>query len=181
MTKLYEATDDYRDIQRHADEEAEANEGVITNETFNELMEASATVQECLLRSARMIANWKGELPGLEAEIKRLKARKKATDNKINGYKDYVLRELMTLPPGERTVSDDVFKISAQKNPMSVEVLDEDIVDLTVTDKGTTWIIATETIEIKVDKDAVKKYYKATKIVPDGCRIIEDRHSLRIR
>ena len=177
--RLYEATDDYRDIQRIADEEAEANEGVITNETFNMLMEASSSVQECALRSARMIANWQAELPGLKKEIKRLTAKKMTLDNKIGSYKLYVLRELMTLSPDERTISDDVFKISVAKCPASVEVVDEDGLEPALEAHG--HLYRFKHARLQIAKSEILDYYRDTGKTPDGCTIITDKQRLSIR
>ena len=102
----------------------------------------------------------------MEKEINR--ANKKMIDNSINRFKEYVKENMEDLCLPKITTDLGTLKIS--KNPVSVEIIDEEIIDKKY--------LKTK-IEVKPDKTAIKKdLQKGIQIA--GARLIEDKTRLDI-
>lgn len=104
----------------------------------------------------------------MEKEINRITANKKMIDNSINRFKEYVKENMEDLCLPKITTDLGTLKIS--KNPVSVEIIDEEIIDKKY--------LKTK-IEVKPDKTAIKKdLQKGIQIA--GARLIEDKTRLDI-
>lgn len=124
-------------------------------------------------KSANIIAYYQNEmalLDGIDAEIKRLQEFKKATQNKVERYKDYVKSNMELL--GIDKIETALGKISIAKSPISVEVVDVDKIP------NQYKIIVSD---IKVDKQKIKDDFKNTGEIVDGVNIITNNTNLRIK
>lgn len=124
-------------------------------------------------KSANIIAYYQNEmalLDGIDAEIKRLQEYKKATQNKVERYKDYVKSNMELL--GIDKIETALGKISIAKSPISVEVVDVDKIP------NQYKIIVSD---IKVDKQKIKDDFKSTGELIDGVNIITNNTNLRIK
>lgn len=124
-------------------------------------------------KSANIIAYYQNEmalLDGIDAEIKRLQEYKKATQNKVERYKDYVKSNMELL--GIDKIETALGKISIAKSPISVEVVDVDKIP------NQYKIVVSD---IKVDKQKIKEDFKNTGEIVDGVNIITNNTNLRIK
>lgn len=124
-------------------------------------------------KSANIIAYYQNEmalLDGIDAEIKRLQEYKKATQNKVERYKEYVKSNMELL--GIDKIETALGKISIAKSPISVEVVDVDKIP------NQYKIIVSD---IKVDKQKIKDDFKNTGEIVDGVNIITNNTNLRIK
>ena len=124
-------------------------------------------------KSANIIAYYQNEmalLDGIDAEIKRLQEFKKATQNKVERYKDYVKSNMELL--GIDKIETALGKISIAKSPISVEVVDVDKIPNQY---------KTIVSDIKIDKQKIKENFKNTGEIVDGVNIITNNTNLRIK
>ena len=124
-------------------------------------------------KSANIIAYYQNEmalLDGIDAEIKRLQEFKKATQNKVERYKNYVKSNMELL--GIDKIETELGKISIAKSPISVEVVDVDKIP------NQYKIVVSD---IKVDKQKIKEDFKNTGEIVDGVNIITNNTNLRIK
>lgn len=124
-------------------------------------------------KSANIIAYYQNEmalLDGIDAEIKRLQEFKKATQNKVERYKDYVKSNMELL--GIDKIETALGKISIAKSPISVEVVDVDKIPNQY---------KTIVSDIKIDKQKIKEDFKNTGEIVDGVNIITNNTNLRIK
>lgn len=105
----------------------------------------------------------------IKNEIDRLTAMKKAVDNRIDKFKEYVKENMQHLEVEK--IETELGTLSIAKNPASVEIYDETL----ITDE-----YKKEKVTISIDKTAIKNDIKAGKEV-QGARLIEDKTSLRIK
>lgn len=76
---------------------------------------------------AGLIRSFEGKVTVYKEEEKRLQTRRRTFENKIKSLKDYMLNQLDFM---ERTkVEANTFTVRKQKNPKSVEVLDQNKLD----------------------------------------------------
>lgn len=124
-------------------------------------------------KSANIIAYYQNEmalLDGIDAEIKRLQEYKKATQNKVERYKEYVKSNMELL--GIDKIETALGKISIAKSPISVEIVDADKIPNQY---------KTIVSEIKIDKQKIKDDFKNTGEIIDGVNIITNNTNLRIK
>lgn len=105
----------------------------------------------------------------IKNEIDRLTAMKKAVDNRIDKFKEYVKENMQHLEVEK--IETELGTLSIAKNPASVEIYDETLIK----DE-----YKKEKVTISIDKTAIKNDIKAGKEV-QGARLIEDKTSLRIK
>lgn len=105
----------------------------------------------------------------IKNEIDRLTAMKKAVDNRIDKFKEYVKENMQHLEVEK--IETELGTLSIAKNPASVEIYDETL----ITDE-----YKKEKITVAIDKTAIKNDLKAGKEV-QGARLVEDKTSLRIK
>lgn len=105
----------------------------------------------------------------IKNEIDRLTAMKKAVDNRIDKFKEYVKENMQHLEVEK--IETEIGTLSIAKNPASVEIYDETL----ITDE-----YKKEKVTISIDKTAIKNDLKAGKEV-QGARLVEDKTSLRIK
>ena len=141
------------------EEETQELATILSNELTNKSMNIIGFVK-----------NVEGNLDVLDAEIKRLQELKKATNNKLDKFKQYVEKNMLELGIEEMTTP--IGKLSFRKSPASVEIIDESLVP-------------EEYIKIKtetsVDKKAILDAFKETGEIINGTRIVTDKRKLTIK
>lgn len=125
-----------------------------------------AALEEKLESTAKVIRNLEAEAEALEAEEKRLKARKMAVRNRIADIKGYVQQNLEAM--GKDKVTSGIFKWSIQANAPSVNILDESLIP------DDYW-----KIERKPMKTEIKKAIEAGELT-EGVELVRTK-SLRLR
>ena len=125
-----------------------------------------AALEEKLESTAKVIRNLEAEADALEAEEKRLKARKTAVRNRIADIKGYVQENLEAM--GKDKVTSGIFKWSIQANAPSVNILDESLIP------DDYW-----KIERKPMKTEIKKAIEAGELT-EGVELVRTK-SLRLR
>lgn len=105
----------------------------------------------------------------LDAEIERLQKIKKANTEKMNRFKDYVKDNMQAL--GIEKIETPIGTLRVQKNPISVEIIDEQLIP----DE-----YKKEKITISVDKTSIKNNFKETGEIIPGTKIITSKTSLRV-
>lgn len=148
-----------------------AQEGELTEEEYNELGEELAL--ELRNKSANIIGyvkNSESLLDAMKAEEKRLADMRKAGEAKLDKFKLYVKENMEKLDLKE--IPTELGKLTITKNPMSVEIANEDEIPSE---------FKKEELTIKIDKTAIKEHFKETGEIVAGTRIIDNRTSLRIK
>lgn len=154
--KLYDIAEIYENLENIDDDVAVA--------TAMDVVDAA--LEEKLESTAKVIRNLEAEADGLEAEEKRLKARKMAVKNRIADIKGYVQGNLEAM--GKDNVTSGIFKWSIQANAPSVNIIDEDLIP------DAYW-----KIERKPMKTEIKKAIEAGELT-EGVELVRTK-SLRLR
>lgn len=109
-------------------------------------------------------------IDAMKTEEKRISEQRKALENKIENFKSYV-KECME-SNGFQKIDTGLGSLTIAKNPMSVEIENEDEIPSE---------FKQEIITTKIDKNAIKKYIKETGEIIPGVIIVDDKTSLRIK
>lgn len=112
MTKLYELADQYRELADMLEENEDMDQQMMldTLEGSTEMMSIGEKAEGIIY----MMKNWEAEVPGYDAEIKRLIARKKAVENRAKSVKTY-LHACMERA-GLKEIKVGTFKAKIQRN-----------------------------------------------------------------
>lgn len=148
-----------------------AQEGELTEEEYNELGEELAS--ELQKKSSSIIGYTQNEEALIEAidnQIKRLTEFKKAKQNNIDKFKQYVKENMERLEISK--IETELGTLSIAKNPMSVEIENEYEIPSE---------FKQEIVTVKIDKTAIKKHFKETGEIIKGIAIVDDKTSLRIK
>lgn len=168
MAKLYELSDMNRtaweDIEAALDD-PEIDWDAAEAELKQIEQEFDGKVENC----AKLIVGMNGESASITAEIERLTARRRALDNKVRHFKEYVKNEM--LYSGRNRVKTDLFTIAVQNSPASLKVFNEAAIPPEY------FTLIPETT--KLDTAAVKAALKDGRQIP-GAELFVDTH-LRIR
>jgi hypothetical protein len=162
---LYNITDKFIEIMD------KVQDGEITEEEYNELgQELAVALQNKSIGIIGYIQNKEALIDAVDTQIKRLQELKKAESNSIDKFKQYVKENMEKL--GIQKLETEIGKISITKNPLSVEIQNEDEIPAD---------FKQEVVTTKIDKTAIKNYFKETGEIVPGTRIISDKTSLRIK
>ena len=162
---LYNITDKFIEIMD------KVQDGEITEEEYNELGEELAVaLQNKSIGIIGYIQNKEALIDAVDTQIKRLQELKKAESNSIDKFKQYVKENMEKL--GIQKLETEIGKMSITKNPLSVEIQNEDEIPAQ---------FKQEVVTTKIDKTAIKNYFKETGEIVPGARIINDKTSLRIK
>lgn len=115
------------------------------------------------------VRNAEVTIEAIKNEVERLTNMRKAIENKIDKFKEYVKVNMQEL--GLEKIETEIGNMSVAKNPVSVEIYDENL----IIDE-----YKKEKITVSIDKTAIKNAMKEGKEV-QGARLIEDKTSLRIK
>lgn len=165
MNSLYKITDKFIGLMNRAEA------GELTEEEYNQLGEELAIeLQNKGTNIVGYALNEESLIDSIDIQIKRLQEFKKLKQNNLDRFKEYVKDNMERL--GITKMDTELGTLSIAKNPMSVEIVNEDEVP-----KDFKQEIVTE----KIDKTAIKKRFKETGEMIPGINIIDDKTSLRIK
>lgn len=159
--KLYEITNEFLDLM---------NDDEITEEEANKIGENLAiALQNKSTDIVGYYLNEKSDIEAIDTEIKRLQEMKKNKTNRLDRFKEYVKTNMERLDL--KNIDTEYGKISIAKNPVSVEIIDEDKIpnEYKISE-----------VVVKVDKKAIADDFKAGKTI-EGVKIHTDNTSLRIK
>lgn len=109
-------------------------------------------------------------IDAMKNEEKRISEQRKALENKLTKFKEYV-KECMK-KGGISKVETGLGSLTIAKNPVSVEIINEDEVPSK---------FKQEVVTVKIDKTAIKNHFKDTGEIPVGVNINTKNTSLRIK
>lgn len=109
-------------------------------------------------------------LERIKAEEKRLADIRKLGEVKLEKFKKYVKENMEALEL--QKIQTELGTLSIAKNPISVDVIEEDKLPNE---------FKQEVVTMKIDKKAIAQHFKETGEVPSGCIIYTDKTSLRIK
>lgn len=107
----------------------------------------------------------KSDVKSIDEEIKRLQARKKATENAGKRLDGYVMVEMQQA--GVKKHDGHFASMTIAKSPVSCEVIDVDAVPEAFTETVT---------ETKINKADAIRHYKSTGEIIDGMRFYQNEH-----
>ena len=146
-------------------------EGELSEEEYEKLGEELAI--ELQNKSSNIIGyiqNIESFINAVKDEEVRLEEMKKTAEKKLSKFKEYVKENMERLELTDIPTSLGNLKIT--KNPMSVEIDNEE----KIPDE-----FKKVEMKVKVDKAAIKKYFKETGEIVPGTKIINNKTSLRIK
>ena len=148
---LYNITNRFTDLMD------KAQNGEITEEEYNEL--GFEIAQELQTKGANVIGyirNTELLIEAMKAEEKRISDMRKAGEAKLEKFKQYVLENMERLSLSK--IQTELGALSVSKNPMSVEIENEDEIP---------GEFKQEVVTTKIDKTAIKNHFKTTgEIIP---------------
>ena len=116
------------------------------------------------------IRNIELTIEAMKNEENRISEQRRILENKITRFKEYV-KECME-NNGIQKIETGIGTLSIAKNPISIEIENEDEISNEFKQEITT---------IKIDKTAIKKYFKETGEIPAGVKVNTQNTSLRIK
>ena len=151
------------------------NEMILSDEvTEEEKAKAIEILTEMLKeKSADVIGfekNIEYMIGAMKEEEERIKANRKALENKLERYKTYIESCMNKLETTKIETARG--NIVIQKNPMSVEIVNEEIIPNKY---------KKQVVETKVDKEAIKRDFKNTGELIEGVKFITDKTSVRFK
>lgn len=161
----------YKITNKFAELMDKAQNGELTEEEYNQLGEELAL--ELQNKSANIIGyaqNKEALIDAIDIQIKRLQDLKKSEQNSLDRFKQYVKENMERL--SIEKIGTELGILSIAKNPMSVEIENEDEIPSE---------FKQEVVTVKIDKTAIKNHFKTTGEVVAGTKIVDDKTSLRIK
>lgn len=146
-------------------------EGELTEEEYNEL--GNELALELKNKSSNIIGyikNSESLLEAMKAEEKRLADIRKQGEKKLDKFYQYVKENMERL--GLQEIPTELGKLKITKNPMSIEIENEDEIPTEFKKEITT---------TQIDKTAIKNHFKNTGEIIPGIRIINNKTSLKIK
>ena len=156
--KLYELTSSIRDLTLFEDNES-------TQKALQELTEDFNTKA---LNIAKLTKELNADIDAIDNETKRLYDRKKSLQGKIDGFKEYLMTNMIQSDIPQ--IKDSIITISVRNNPISIEV--ENTMNLPENYRNAIWT---------PNKTAIKNHFELTGEVIDGAKIITDKKRIDIR
>lgn len=162
---LYNITDRFVEIMDRV------QEGEITEEQYNELgQELAIALQNKSIGIIGYVQNEEALIDAVDVQIKRLQDLKRQKTNNLDKFKQYVKENMEKL--GITKLETEIGKMSIAKNPLSIEIENEDEIPSE---------FKQEVMTVKIDKTAIKNHFKETGEIVPGARVISDKTSLRIK
>lgn len=151
------------------------NEAVLSEELTDEEKTKTLEILTDLLtqKSTDVIGlekNIEWTIEAMKQEEERIKANRKALENKLERYKAYIENCMNKLETTK--IETPRGTISIQKNPMSVEIVNEDIIPNKY---------KKQVVETKIDKEAIKRDFKNSGELIEGVKFITDKTSVRFK
>lgn len=132
--------------------------------------ELTLLLQEKSQNTIGYIRNIELTIEAMKNEENRISEQRRILENKITRFKEYV-KECME-NNGIQKIETGIGTLSIAKNPISIEIENEDEISNEFKQEITT---------IKIDKTAIKKYFKETGEIPAGVKVNTQNTSLRIK
>lgn len=148
-----------------------AQDGELTEEEYNEL--GNELAQELQNKSSNIIGyikNSESLLEAMKVEEKRLAEIRKKGEKKLDKFYQYVKENMERL--GLMEIPTELGKLKITKNPMSIEIENEDEIPSE---------FKKEVVTTQIDKASIKNHFKDTGEIVPGIRIIDNKTSLRIK
>ena len=148
-----------------------AQDGELTEEEYNEL--GNELAQELQNKSSNIIGyikNRESLQEEMKVEEKRLAEIRKKGKKKLDKFYQYVKENMERL--GLMEIPTELGKLKITKNPMSIEIENEDEIPSE---------FKKEVVTTQIDKAAIKNHFKDTGEIVPGIRIIDNKTSLRIK
>lgn len=165
MNSLYSITNKFVELMD------KAQDGELSEEEYNELgNELAIELQNKSTNIIGYIQNSKRLLEAMKAEEQRLSELRKAGENKIEKFEQYVKDNMERL--GLTEVQTELGSLKIAKNPISVEIENEEEIPSE---------FKQEVVTVKIDKTAIKNHFKETGEIAQGAKIIADKTSLRVK
>lgn len=109
-------------------------------------------------------------IEAMKTEEKRIAENRKNLENRLSKFKEYV-KDCME-KNGFSKIETELGQLSITKNPMSIEITNEDEIPSE---------FKQEVVTTKTDKTAIKNHFKETGEIIPGINIVDDKTSLRIK
>ena len=143
--------------------------GELTEELEKRLDDSALAMKDKVQSIAKWTLNLKGKATMIDAEIARLQHKKKVTENLDKRLSDYVKQAMLAADIHKMEYP--TFTVSVQKNPSSVEIIDEDMIPASY--KIVKQVISVDKRKLKDDLNDGKKI--------QGCQLATENTHLRIR
>jgi len=161
MSKLYEISNE---IQKLIDDSVDPETGELLPEASEQLDKLYTNKLEKLSDVVSFIKNEDSFADAIDAEIKKLQAKKKTVTSRTDYLKEYIKRNIAE---GEK-IEQPNFTISWRKS----EAVETDLlIDLEEMHKSNPELVK-ENISYSVDKTEAKKLYKQTGVLPEGIKLV---------
>ena len=148
-----------------------AQEGQLTEDEYNELgNELALELQNKSSNIIGYIKNSESLLEAMKTEEKRLADMRKQGEKKLEKFYQYVKENMQRL--GLEEIPTELGRLKITKNPMSIEIENEDEIPAE---------FKKEVVTTQIDKTAIKNHFKDTGEIIPGIRIIDNKTSLRIK
>lgn len=155
--KLYEIAESYRNLPELI--------GQVTEEELNEIMKnLDNNIIAKVSNIASLIDEMSVNCKALKEHEKRTSDKRKSLENKIDYLKRYILDNMIAM--GKDKIESPILKVTIQKNPSKVEIINE----LEIPEKY--W---KEKITKSIDKKQIKDDYDATGMEVAGTQIIQTK------
>jgi hypothetical protein len=161
MPKLYELSTAYNAILQQIEDADETQLECLTDTLDAVNAEISVKV-DGISKMLKIL----DDTASIEAEIKRLQDRKKSQESKVRWLKSYLQGQMELL--GKDKIKTDLFTVSIQNNPPSVDDYDPSMIPATY-----------QKVSYDIDRRRILDDLKAGKEVP-GCALKQSK-SIRIR
>lgn len=148
-----------------------AQEGELTQEEYDKIGEELAI--QLQQKGSNIIGYTKNielTINAMKEEEKRISDNRKSLESKLDKFKQYVKENMEKL--GITKIDTGLGTLSITKNPMSVEIENEDEIPSE---------FKQEVVTMKIDKTAIKNHFKNTGEIVAGTMIVDDKTSLRIK
>jgi hypothetical protein len=169
MPNLYQLTEQYRKFNEFIENALDSDN--VTEDDLQVYIETLEAIQDSIENKveniAKFLKNIEGDIAAYKAEEERLQKKRKYLENKLKGLKEYTQSVLEM--NGFEKIKAGTFNVRLQKNPPSVEVIDEKKIPVQYR----------EPQPDKILTKLILEDLKAGKVV-EGARIADEKKHLRI-
>ncbi|HEY8037814.1 MAG TPA: siphovirus Gp157 family protein [Methylobacter sp.] len=138
-------------------------------ETVNDTLEAlGGELEDKAINVAKFFRNMEATADAIKVAEANMAKRRKALENRVQWLKNYIKGNMEVC--GISNIECPHFKLSIQKNPAIVNVLDEDAIPAQFKEAVISW---------KIDKTAIKDAIKSGSVVPGTELISSTRLSIK--
>ena len=159
---LYEITNAFPSLME--------NEEITEEDKAKIKEELTLLLQQKSQNTIAYVRNMELTIEAMKSEEKRISEQRKLKENKLVKFKEYVKECMET--NGITKIETGLGTMSIAKNPLSVEIINEDEVADEYKEKVVT---------IKINKTKIKNNFKETGEIPAGVNILTNNTSLRIK